>query len=682
MLAGIEPMRIGTLRARGAPRDDIAFRQALSGLLDRADLQPAGLPPSAVLIVRRLTESLSGIGAVRGTAGRYWERVVRARLEDLYRRAARPASGPIPVDCEAVVFMSRAELLACLVRDLVRGLARRRWWWQAVLSRWPAGAAPATAAAALLAEEPRQLPAAIALLHATGDATRVLDAIATEEVVALVRALAAEFGLRHVDAAVSRRHSELAVGEDQASPAGMRSPRELRGAHGDGLSPSVDPREPPADFDESPRSPVLDPLFAVVSRTPLTRDRRLLLGMALALAQRPWAARTESFQREAMRHWWHAMGAPGTDEPPVRTVDQQWAAGSVAGVSNAVAADTPAAVIADRKLPIDAPVGPLPDAGRTPPMPTAAVLSDRRVADAPAAAQVSASHRVAATTDALRPAPAWAAPAIAPAEASAPGSALADPVTTEFGGVLYLLNLMTALDLPDCFEPDWRLASRLGPWALLATLGRALLEAAAIDANTDPIWPWLAALDGRPPGEPTGHELTVPPAFRLPHAWIADGVPGDTYYMAQARGRLRLWSEGVLLAEVPRDAPSPERQAAAELDRLLPGADRPVLRRARWRTAPLARLRLATAGPALRRFVSYVLPFLQHRLALALGEPAAGPGTIAALLRGRARLYASPTHIDLVAPLDAISLPARLAGLDRDPGWQPSLGRVVSFHFE
>ncbi|MCK7496548.1 MAG: hypothetical protein MZW92_40775 [Comamonadaceae bacterium] len=77
-----------------------------------------------------------------------------------------------------------------------------------------------------------------------------------------------------------------------------------------------------------------------------------------------------------------------------------------------------------------------------------------------------------------------------------------------------------------------------------------------------------------------------------------------------------------------------------------------------------------------------MLPFLRHRLALALGEQVAAPGAIVALLRGRARLYASPSHVDLVESLDDISLPARLAGLDRDPGWQPSLGRVVSFHFE
>ena len=52
---------------------------------------------------------------------------------------------------------------------------------------------------------------------------------------------------------------------------------------------------------------------------------------------------------------------------------------------------------------------------------------------------------------------------------------LGEGVVTELGGVLYLINLMVALDLPDAFEVGWRLASGVGPWGLLEALGRALL---------------------------------------------------------------------------------------------------------------------------------------------------------------------------------------------------------------
>jgi hypothetical protein len=54
---------------------------------------------------------------------------------------------------------------------------------------------------------------------------------------------------------------------------------------------------------------------------------------------------------------------------------------------------------------------------------------------------------------------------------------------------------------------------------------------------------------------------------------------------------------------------------------------------------------------------------------------------IPGLLGQTARLFVTRTHVDLIFRLEQIDLKARLAGLDRDPGWVPSLGRVISFHF-
>lgn len=694
MFGSVERLSIGTLRARGVPRDDIEFRQALTRVLDSAELQPAGVPPSAVLIVRRMIEPLPGVNDLRGHGHVPWERALRSRLEALYRSAARPERGAISGDCEAVVFASRTELLACLARDLVQGVAGQQWWWQALLARWPAGLSLSRAVAALLADEPEQLPGLLAQLHSSGDSPQVLDALDAGDALALARALAAGFGLSIVTDELSRPASSLQPGGEVAPPA--RAPDYARGQASDRPQSKSHPHVVPGDIDE-PAAPrhsreehgdattgsaprVVDPMFTEVRRTRLTRERQLLLGLALALAHRPWAARAESFQREALRQWWHAVQAPDETEEMARALDRRSPAAVAA--PNGRAHAPLGWPVADTGARGDAIFAIAEEEGRVSPTAVTA-LPARGTTGTPATAEKPARNRARSRHEhAVRKPADTVTPSREPADAPT-GPALADPVTSEFAGVLYLINLMTALELPECFEDDWRLASRLGPCALLETLGRALLEAAAVDAAADPLWPWLAALDGRRPGEPLGRDLAVPRVYRLPRAWVdAGGVRSDTYYMAQAAGRLRLWSADYLLAEVPRDAQALDTQAAVELGRFEPCADRMRLRRARWRTAPLARLRLAAASPALRRFVACVLPFLRHRLAIALGEPAAGPDTIAALLRGPARLYASPTHIDLVAPLDAISLPARLAGLDRDPGWQPSLGRVVSFHFE
>lgn len=51
------------------------------------------------------------------------------------------------------------------------------------------------------------------------------------------------------------------------------------------------------------------------------------------------------------------------------------------------------------------------------------------------------------------------------------------------------------------------------------------------------------------------------------------------------------------------------------------------------------------------------------------------------LLLVPARVYHSPSHLEVDLPLSAVRLPVRLVGLDVDPGWVPWLGRVVHFRY-
>jgi hypothetical protein len=84
--------------------------------------------------------------------------------------------------------------------------------------------------------------------------------------------------------------------------------------------------------------------------------------------------------------------------------------------------------------------------------------------------------------------------------------------------------------------------------------------------------------------------------------------------------------------------------------------------------APLrAALWLADTLPAVRAWLAETLE---------VDDP------VAELLVRSATVHATRTHVDVVMALDAISLPVRRAGLDADPGWLPSYGRVVRFHYE
>lgn len=46
------------------------------------------------------------------------------------------------------------------------------------------------------------------------------------------------------------------------------------------------------------------------------------------------------------------------------------------------------------------------------------------------------------------------------------------------------------------------------------------------------------------------------------------------------------------------------------------------------------------------------------------------------------RIAVTRTHVDVVLDLEQTDLAVRISGLDQNPGWVRSLGRIVSFHFE
>jgi len=85
--------------------------------------------------------------------------------------------------------------------------------------------------------------------------------------------------------------------------------------------------------------------------------------------------------------------------------------------------------------------------------------------------------------------------------------------------------------------------------------------------------------------------------------------------------------------------------------------------------------------PDLCQWLMQVLPGIRDDLLITLGLNELDQ-LVETLLLGNGRLHITHTHVDLVLPLAAVSMPVRLAGLDFDPGWQPAFGRVIQFHFE
>lgn len=139
-------------------------------------------PDRRVLVVRRMT--------VRADD----PVTARQRLDDLRRRAAHPALGPVDPHAEAVEFADEAQALRCLSEDIAAGVARMRWWWRDSAPVAP----PGEALTIVWTRSPRWVPAALAPIvreHCLS-AAAMAALLSPEQVVRVVAAVTTAYGIR------------------------------------------------------------------------------------------------------------------------------------------------------------------------------------------------------------------------------------------------------------------------------------------------------------------------------------------------------------------------------------------------------------------------------------------------------------------------------------------------------
>jgi hypothetical protein len=645
------------------------------------------MPPSAILLVRAMADPLPGRitkgFAPAALASAEWERAAQNRLGAFYASAVRPIWGPVPSSTAAVLFADDGELLACLARDLASG-APLGWWWHSILRHFPSRLPGSWAA--VWAEQPRYIPAALGYLEARQLAAKVLERIAPVQAWNLLMAVLREFNLPGLT--MTR------------GPTGVREPRS---SEPDTLptvwraeNAAAGPAEETAELGQSaPAAIARLPWEYHVPRasTPpeLGYERRALLGVALLLRRSPQAVFAPSFALQ-FSAWVRAEESRGraqaADPPPSHilpgTVERRerahWEAGPAPapGLSTCVEGAFLPAAEPDRP---DGQQRGSPLAGKFGHSMDELRQSRARVLDASAATVASTPaepnqphghRRDSARAETTYPTADQLPQSLARAwrEADVPASTVASTRAREWeageftraGGILYLIHLLRRLELLRHFDTG------LGAWELLELLARCLLDDAGNLAD-DAIWAALAHLAGRDPRTPPGSGFEPQRTYTAPESWME--FAGIEYAGARRFARFRsrgmeIWSaEGFLVLD-SEDAAHPAGAAA----RITSSRRRKLRRAARVRPIRLS------VSPELRRFLHFVLPFARWRLERALR----GIRVEDALLRA-GRLYVTATHVDLVMPMNEISVPVRLAGLDANPGWAPELGRVVNFHF-
>lgn len=572
---------IGRVRARcGEEWEPARVRLRLSHLLSTADFQPSGLPPRAILLIRRV-QVARPLDLEQVRVSREWEQALRAETTSLLQHAARPYRGIVPADAPAALFADEAELLACLSLWLVRPAPELLWIWQAGVSpRIPF--LNSEELTRRLCRSARAVPAALELL-AQWDDMRVpfLAALSESQVEAIFQTVAFEFGLSvtcrelsfpnvalpldeggaNREEAVNRQGATYPTGTDRSVGVPSRPHEQNTGDNSSQVTPEV--TRLPAWLGAiersgsrlTPSAQALLLLTAAIHRAPtLPHAAQSLQALSQYAAQRRQESATDekTYPQEA-----------GPLEYSARE-DTRSSAVASPGVETET---TPAGFTSadDMSQPSGVASNPLDQASRQ----EARVLEPDAAESSPAVRSVILSQ-------------------------SAPWNGL-EGIRIRLGGAFYLLNLFLRLDAPACFDARFACSEHLTRWGLVQLLAQYLLSHEAntfavetTDYADDPLWPLLARLDGR-----------------LPEAPVAPHLPDRT------------------------------------------------------------------------QTLQIVLESLRARLANALNG-----AQEAAMLRVPTIVYVTRVHLDVVMSLQHISLPARIAGLDANPGWMPDLLRVVAFHFE
>ena len=663
-------------------RDALALRLRLERALAGADFHPPGLPASAILCVRRLSDRrASAPRALAGgaTAFAEWQRSVAAAIERLVRHAASPARGPVPANAEAVIFGDQAELLACLAADWCEEAAPARWWWRSLFGGLDAAAAMLSA----WLGAPEHVPAALGRLGAAGKLIPFTRVLGENEARSIRRRVVEKFGLYELaaafDSTAERTGSTTRAGAERtelpAEPWGRYVP-ELRGY---GLGP----------------------------------EQSCMAGVGLMLLRAPSRVRSSPFA-ESVRRWRFSADAPASGEaerprprpevkpPATREAETEAPTavfnvghealtfsestpgsgeddeGKSSGLHSASHGATPGARV-EHEGAVDgnSSVRPGDFAEEIPPMEDddrvglmsigagaesrPALRQSRREEKVPESESRSSETAVNDSVEGVESAP---APPVIQAR-----------IQTGFGGLFYLINIGLALNLYGDFTTPLRPGIALPLWDFLALLGERLCGARV---RGDAVWGLLAVLAGRHEDESPGRDFAPADAWRMPAEWLAPFREPCVLNWSDEGGRLRVrHAEGFLVLDVPLVTSDSERQLAEEL--LAYGG--------------LAGLSLCRAqsvfdddddgaeGGALERWLGRLLPYIDARLRRALGVRESGEAARLAC-EHEARVSVTETRLDVTFALERLPVEVRLAGLDRNPGWVPAAGRHVAFRYE
>ena len=542
--------------------DGLWARQHFEAVLANIDLTALGLPRRTLLIIRRIAPTARLRLDPSGPTGAF-AHSVHAELSRNAQQARRPWLHGDATGAEAVLFADEAELMACLVRDWLRGTLAGRWWGSTLL-----GGLPATEwLRRNLLPRGDQLPAVLSLLSEQGRAVAWVACLNEAEVTQAVTAIIAAHAMNTLSEWI--KPVPLLRGTEQPKA--------------NAVSASLQDQQTKTHISAPPSGSLQDSIAAfrhLIALIPelqantLTISQRRLLALALGLQRASGWTRSPAFvvALQAMERG----SSGGKDSVPdnISKANDANSADSVAKESKTNGSNLtdklkPVAHSVEQRfdkalpsaaeglgtdgvlsIPLDdlwekktSPAGeggmkgninkekslfisPNPDPfgtaqGRL--IPEGKGVSIIESSALPPVVYLPNHEEGLAGTlhndtqaEVLPSLPALS-PEFTPHPNNAPATLIQQSIDTQFGGLFYLLNVALALGLYGDFTQPCAPGISLSPWDWLALTGRAWFGRAF---EQDPVWRLLAELAGRSASEEPGHDFLPPDSWRVADEWL------------------------------------------------------------------------------------------------------------------------------------------------------------------
>lgn len=657
---------VARLRVGGNEPDPLATRLRFERLFGAANFHPAGLPPSAIVCVKKLSAPAPEkrrFGFDDWQPSLDWQSGVRSEIEKLFRRAFRPSRETVPAQAESVVFADDSELLAALASDWCEGILAQRWWWQSLFPNLR----QAQTVARIWMEAAEFAPGALQLLSQQGKAFQFAVKLQPLEANDLLRRMIRVFGLNELQKAVFEPLNEKEELAFMPPPRNFVKKRKL--SFDAGFSGS---------FQKS------SPWFESVTQmrhADLDFECQCLLVIGLLLARAPRVARSAEFTRQVQLFRAEfeislKFSAQNIDKILEKTerhdaVEQQ----------KIISSASPAAETEKPPNPLESKKSEQKSSAKT----STLIKKDSlkftvESVESPGStetlkAENRLTKKVEKKIESARIEKKSKSSRIKPNEFSAsfdevieePETAIELSVETEFGGIFYLLNLGLYLNLyRDFSEFPAPAEIDLNIWDFVALLG---LEFLGEKIKNDAVWKFLERLSERETEAEPGEGFNPPGEWRVPPEWLETFQTNQKWLWTIAGKRLVIrHPDKFSVVDAPLAADF-QSQLAKELKIYQKGISDIVENDAEGFPQNLPKIWLKNLAEYARK-----------RLAQALDLPT--PEQINEILFERkAKVSVTATQLDITFSLAELPFEVRLSGLDRNPGWIPAAGKYVKFHF-